>query len=152
MDVNEEMRNLRRVLAAGVLFLVSGCYSWTEVVYSVWGRTTEARVVSARIRESTSRRRSDKLVVEYTFNEDGGAVRNERVEFSADTPPPRPGSPIEIRYVAGREGYSRPLGHRQWVFMILFLFSLGVLGYFVFRMNQLANQKPTWRGRTVERH
>lgn len=148
VDMQREALNAKLMLVALVVFVMSGCYSWNEFRYAIWGRTTEAEVASARVEQFRGRRRTyEKLVVRYAFDEEGGMRRQESMKLPPDTAPPV--GTVPIRYVAGRAGMSRHVNDFAWLPVTIFVAALIAAGIFVLKMHHLANRPPTWRGKPV---
>lgn len=136
MDSDSELARAKWLLIAGAIFLVSGCVSWGEVVYLLFGRDAQADVTKAY--EVTRRGRfgvggRTRLTVEYSFSEPDGTRRT-----GTDTVPTdwfdQPGGKVEVRYTAGANGSSRLAGHVNWVGLGFFGLSVGLLGFFGFRL------------------
>ncbi len=149
VDMQEEAFKLKRLLALGVLLLISGCYSWGEIEYLAWGRTAEAEVASARVEQYRTRRSGtvERLVVKYVFTDVDGTRRTESMAFDPDTPPPV--GLIEVEYISGRNGSSRLPGDVRWWSVILFGAAIVAFAIFLVMMHRRANRTPTWRGRPV---
>jgi len=136
MDADDEIAKLKWLLVLGVLFLLSGCFSWREMKYSMFGKSADAALV--RVYETTEYARRgrtvEKLAIDYQF-EDKGAIRKETDSVAIDSPRPR-GRTVPIEYLSGSPGSSRLKGHSNKVWMFVFLGCLAVMGYKVFRLVQ----------------
>lgn len=136
MDTGNEMQRLKWLLIVGVVFLISGFFSWREMQYAMFGKRADASLV--RVYETQERGRRgrvrEKLAIEYQFA-DAGSSRKETDTVSIDTARPT-GETVPVQYLAGSPGKSRLVGHTQQFWVLIFLGSLGFMGYKVFRLVQ----------------
>jgi hypothetical protein len=58
MDTDNEVAKFKWMLGAGLMFLVSGCFSVSELRYAVSGTTTDAQLLE--VKEVTSRGRGER--------------------------------------------------------------------------------------------
>lgn len=135
MDMDDEMRRLKWMLAAGVLFLVSAYFSWRELKYVMFGTQTDATLV--RVYETTEPGRRGRLreilAVEYQFKESGGTVRKETDTLQIDTDRPT-GPTVRVQYLDGSVGRSRLSGNTRRIWLLLLFASLSFLGFKVFQL------------------
>lgn len=117
---------LWKIRIAGSLllgFLVSCFAAADEFRYLFWGRSARGDVVRAYdFTDTTTRGRSvPKLIVEYTFREegDGGETRTEKDRVSAGSAVAA-GQSVEIQYTPGPNGSSRLAGNRNTPALIFF--------------------------------
>jgi hypothetical protein len=136
MDTAHEIARLKGLLTSTVLFLVSGCLSWTEMAYFIMGQDTQASVIKTY---EVKRRWGKRQVVDYQFTEPGGTNRRGSDTVSRDWKVP-PDGKVPIRYTAGSDGNSRLTGNVNWVGLILFAVSLASIGWFVFRLWREASE------------
>jgi hypothetical protein len=108
MNLEEnELARAKWVMASGVLFLISTCFTFQEFVYLINGRDAEADIT--KVYESRGRRGRTYLTVEYAFTEPNGTRRRAMDNVSINWEPPRNGK-IPIRYTPGEDGSSRFAG------------------------------------------
>lgn len=138
MDSDEELRNLKRMATAGILFLMSAYFSWTELKYVVSGKVTEADLVNVARQTRRGKYGSTKeyLSFEYQFN-DAGNTRRESDEVSTDTQQPSNGK-VSVQYLPGTTS-SRLEGHRQTFYVVLFFISIGWAGWEIYQLAKEAN-------------
>lgn len=130
MDTNAETFRAKYLIVGVLLFLVSGCLTYTEANLYLRGNDGQANVVQAF--ETRGRRGSTRLTVEYEFTDGEGNRRKEQSTVSRSTPVPGPGGKIAIRYTNGANGSSRLAGHVNWVGVVLFGVSLAIIVFGIF--------------------
>lgn len=139
--MRNELGRAKWLLLSALIFLMSACVSWGEVVYLVVGQHAQGRV--ERAYEVTRRSRlglhSKRLVVEFTFTEGDGTRRKGSDTLSVDWPVPADGV-VAIQYTAGVEGSSRVAGHVNWVALTIFTLSLLAMGGFGYHLWQEASE------------
>lgn len=135
MDEENELAKFKGILIAGVLFLISGWYSYRELRFAVWGRTAEAQVTKTfETREMRSRTRSRrKLAVEYTFTDQGGTQHNERDDVPISWQP-LPANVVTVQYIPGVKGASRLRGNSHMFLVWLFCGSICWMGYALYQL------------------
>jgi hypothetical protein len=135
MELFSQLSRFRWILAAIVVFLISGCMTWGELIYLVSGRNAEADIV--KINEVTRRGRfgipRQSLVVNYSFAEADGTRRTGADTMSADWTAPSSGK-VPVRYTPGANGNVRLVGNVNWLSIILFGVSVAIIGFFGFRL------------------
>lgn len=135
MDADSELVRAKWLFISGFLFLVSCCICYDEVIYLLSGREVKANVTRAY--EFTRRRfgvvTGKSLTIEYTFTEPDGTHRSGSDTVGTDWEVPATGG-IPVRYTPGAEGRSRLAGRVNWVGVGFFVISLGVLGFFGYRL------------------
>ena len=84
--MDEELMRAKWVLIAAFVFLISGCMTYTELEYLVFGHTTDARVVDAKLVDTSERRfrTTEKLRIDYQFTEPDGTARKGQQDLSPD--------------------------------------------------------------------
>jgi hypothetical protein len=142
MDSDNELARAKWLLISAGIFLVSGCVSWTELVYLVAGRDAQADVVKAY--EVTRGGRfglggRQRLAVDFSFAEPDGTRRTGTDTVPIDWPVPA-GGKVPVRYTAGADGNSRLAGHVNWVGLALFGLSVAAMGVFGFRLWREASE------------
>lgn len=130
MDEEAELVKLKWLIFAGLAFLVSSFFAWTELRYALWSRTTEAEVVDVFETETIGRRgrRIPVLAVEYRFTDEAGVPRFERDEVARGWQPPA-NRRVAIEYFPGENGGSRLAGNRNWRSLVVFFGTLAVLAF-----------------------
>lgn len=130
MDTENDLARLKWLLIVGVLFLISGFFSWREFKYIVFGTTVDASLVQTYQTEERGRRGRVKqmLVVEYRFTDKDGSARKEKDTISASSPAPT-GPLVSIQYLSKSPGSSRLTGHTQRIWMFVFFGCLAYLAY-----------------------
>ena len=147
MDSDNELARAKWLLISAFIFLVSGCISWGELNYLVAGRDTQADITKAF---EVARRgrfgigRSERLTLEYTFQEPDKTHRTGTDTVSLDWPIPASGK-IPVRYTAGADGRSRLAGHVNLVGLTLFGLSVGAMGLFGYRLWREASEATSDR-------
>jgi hypothetical protein len=126
------------MLIAGVLFLVSAWYAFTEMRNMVWGRTTPAVVTGVRHTMSAGWRRRPMQVFEYLFTDADGKTRNEQDEVSTDWPAPT--ASVDVQHIPGAGGVSRLKGHSNFMSVYFFAGSLLWIGVSLYRILREANE------------
>lgn len=141
MDSDSELARFKWLLFGAVLFLVSGCLSWGELVYLVSGRDGEATVT--KVYEARRRFRTT-TYADYTFQDAEG---NQRQDSAAMSDPPAVGGKLAVRYTNGKDGSSRPAGRPNWIGISLFAGSLVWIGVFGFRLFREAREETRPKAR-----
>jgi hypothetical protein len=112
----DELAKFKRILLAGVVFLISAYYSYQEIKFAIWGATAEATVT--RTFETKVKRRQ-LLAVEYKFSDEDGKRYSERDDVPIDWPVPA--SVVTVQYLPGVDDSSRLEGHSSsaavWIFL-----------------------------------
>jgi hypothetical protein len=128
--MNESFR-AKWLLVGVVMFLVTGCMTYSEAALLVAGHDGQATVVQSF---ETRRRRSTRLTVEYEFTDRLGNKRKEQSTVSRHTPVPARGGTIDIRYTDGQRGHSRLSGHVNWVAVGFFGVSVLLIAFGIFAL------------------
>ncbi|MGL6077035.1 MAG: hypothetical protein ACRC8S_23000 [Fimbriiglobus sp.] len=141
MDADSEVAKAKWLLISVVVFLFSGCISWTEMSYLLFGKDAQADVTNAyevtrRGKFGTGGRKQ--LVIDYAFNEPDGTRRTGTENVSLDWPMPKNGK-VPVRYISGADSSSRLAGQVRWGGLALFGASLGLISFFGFRLWREAN-------------
>jgi hypothetical protein len=147
MDTESETGRAKALLIAGVLFLGSGVYAYSELMYLIRGRdatatVTEANKVTRRGRFGASR--GEQIEVEYRFKDTDGNERTGSDRADEDWTVPRDRQ-VSIRYRPGADGSSRLAGRIGWVSLAVFgvcLAAVCVFGYRLWREANDAYAKP----------
>jgi hypothetical protein len=142
MDNESEIARAKWLLFAGGLFLVSCFLCYTELVYVVSGRQTQADITNAY--EVDKRGRfgltiGKKLTIEYSFSEADGTRRTGSDTVRVDWLLPDTGT-IPVRYTAGKDGRSRLAGHVNWIGIVIFAVSIAAMGTAGFRLWRMASE------------
>jgi len=118
------------MLLFGLIFLVSGCASYGELKYLIWGQTTDARVVD--VTEMRTRRGRSQLQVEYSFTDNAAT----RTEFDAvpRSWPGTDGPTVRVQYLPGVPEASRLHGNGGKVWLGAFLACLAIGLFLIFRI------------------
>jgi hypothetical protein len=133
MDAENELARAKWVLMGGVVFVVSSIFSYRELDYALRGNKTQA-TVAKRYKIRTGRYgTSEALRIEFNFVEPDGTKRQGYDTVGTDWQAPADGL-IRIQYTAGENGRSRLAGRANWLPIIILLASLGLLGFFGFRL------------------
>lgn len=127
-----EITRAKWLLGSLFVFFVSGCISWTELVFLFTGQTTLAKV--DQIHEATrwgrnSRIRYKFLSVGYSFTEPNGRQRSESDSKPLGWSAPDDGY-VMVRYTPGKNGFSRLSDHVEWAGLIVFACSAVLLLFF----------------------
>jgi hypothetical protein len=152
MDAENEIARAKWLLAAGVLFVVSCFVSYRELTYLLRGQQTQASVTQAyeiTRKEHFGLTETKSLTVEYAFTEPDGTHRADSDTVNADWPLP-PSRKVAVQYTPGAGGRSRLAGHVNWFGIGFFVVSLGVLGFFGYRLWREASQ-ATSRAKSRQR-
>jgi hypothetical protein len=143
MDADAETRRAKYLVFAGIAFLISSIFVYSELMYLIRGTETTATIkevsrVEKRGRFGTSR--GHKLVIDYEFKDGEGRQREGSDQVDADWAVPADRR-VQIRYRPGEDGSSRLAGHVSWGAIIIFTVCLVAVGIFGFRL---------WREATEE--
>ncbi len=147
MDSDNETARAKWLAGAAIISLLSGCFSWGELVYLLFGRDAQADVTKALLVTRGGRLGvggREMLVIEYEFTEPDGIKRGGTDTVPPDWPPPVNGK-VPVRYTAGEKGHSRLAGHVSWVALTLFALAAGGVAVFGYRLMREANDAT--RGR-----
>lgn len=147
MDREDELGKAKWVLIVGVLFLISCFMCYDELAYQISGREATATVTKSYASQS---RRGTNQTVEYAWSEPEGLQRKAMYSTSPDSAP-AVGTKLPIRYTAGDTGRSRLVGSVPWVWIAVFVGSLGAVGVFGFLMWREANESDRPRKRRATR-
>jgi hypothetical protein len=148
MDADKELGRAKWLLISAVLFLVSCFLCYSEIAYLLSGHVTQATVTKAYEVQRGRFGLSTRLTVEYTFTEPDGTPRTDSDTVGTDWELPSTGT-IAVQYTPGVDGRSRLSGHVNWVGIAIFVVSVGVLGFFGYRLWREAYDatRPTKPGR-----
>lgn len=143
MDQDEELARFKWILYAGIFFLITGIYSFSELRYALFGKIAEARVISVddHVEARVNRRMfstQNVRVFAYEFQDVDGTLRREQDEVSESWPRPE-GETIKVQYLSGSKHSSRLAGNVKWVAIIGFLVSLSLLVFAIWRLVRMAN-------------
>ncbi len=145
MDSDNEIARAKWLLISAVIFLVSGCVSWGELVYLVAGHDAQADVVKAyEVTRGRLSRKQQRLTVDFSFTEPNGTRRTGTDTVPTDWPLPV-GGKVPVRYTAGADGSSRLAGHVNWVGLTFFGLSVAAIGVFGFRLWREASEATSDR-------
>ncbi len=140
IDQEAELARFKGLLVAGIVFLVSGCYAYSELKYAIWGQMADAKVIRAEQKSTPGRRGRTHHVmrVEYEFAEANGTRRSEKDDVSVDWSPPGDGK-ISVQYIPGAEHSSRLEGQSHMFAVYLFLGCIVWLGYSLYQIGRQAH-------------
>ena len=126
--MDEELMRAKWVLSAAFVFLISGCMTYTELEYLVFGHTTDARVVDAKLVDTSERRfrTTEKLRIDYQFTEPDGTARKGQQDLSPDRIEEL-GETVSVRYTPGKDGMSRMAGTANVLLLGIFFISLAAI-------------------------
>ena len=144
MDQDNELARFKWLLFAGIMFLISGYYSISELRFAVSGKTIEASLTQVKQTMSTGRRSRPRLSFEYQFAEADGKTRSERDVVSVDWPAPTAGT-VTIQYIPGVANASRLLGHSNMVWVYVFMGCSVAMAVSIYLLCRAANE-PIRRG------
>lgn len=98
MDTDAETKRFKWLLMAGMLFVVSAFFSWSELKYALFGKQVEARLVKVVDTTDPGRRGRAVMAVHYEFADPDGTTRNEtdRLPTTWDRPS---GQTIPVQYI-----------------------------------------------------
>ena len=128
MDTDAEIARFKWLLVSGIVFLISGYFSYNELRFFVRGKTAEARVTRTRETQSGGRHSSPVLSVEYQFTEADGTSRSERDQVAIGSAVTA-NDLITVQYLPGVEDSSRVLGNSRMGAVYLFLACLAWLSF-----------------------
>jgi hypothetical protein len=158
VDEDDELRNLKRLLVAGLVFLVSGWFAFGELRYWAFGETADATITEVKETSQAGRRGRSRpmLAVRYSFPESGGATRSERDDVPPDWTPPggaslQPGSKVKVQYLPGVPDKSRLAGHATTLPLLIFVACLvAIVGFGIWLWRhayQAVHSRPARRRR-----
>lgn len=133
MDTDAETKRFKWLLIAGILFVVSAFFSWSELKYALFGKQVEARLVKVVDTTDPGRRGREVMAVHYEFADSDGTTRNETDRLPATWDRPS-GQTIPIQYLSGSPDSSRVVGNTRRVWILIFLGSLVFFGFKVFQI------------------
>jgi hypothetical protein len=142
MDRDSELARAKWLLFSGVLFIVSCFICYSELMYFLRGKQTQATITKAYEVANRGRfgiSRGTLLTVEYTFTEPDGTRRADSDTVRPDWELPSNGT-VPVQYTPGSEGRSRLSGHVNWFGIGFFVLSVGVLGVFGYRLWREASE------------
>jgi hypothetical protein len=129
MDMDSEGIRAKGLIVAGILFLISSCFTWSEMYYLLFGKTTDATVTNVSeytVRGRFGSNRGNKLSINYSFTEQDGTFRKGddtvSTSFSGIY-----NNKVKVQYTSGENGSSRLYGNTKTGWLIIFAFSLLVL-------------------------
>jgi hypothetical protein len=139
MEFDSLIARVKWALLSGalLLFLMSGCFSWGELIYRVSGRTIEAGIVEAKQVTHRGRFGDEKppvLLIHYAFVEPDGTRRNGVDEISPDRFEIPADRKVMVQYTAGPEGSSRLAANASMSGPFVFLIALVLVGFFGYRL------------------
>jgi|GEM_PF-1498695 len=144
MDQDEELKRFKWILSSGLVFLISGCFSYTELKYAIRGKTTEAQVSEFKEYMGGRRSNSPKVDLRYTYLEADGTSRGGRDDVPRSWVPDDPKS-VTIQYIPGVEDSSRIKASERLMPVYFFAATALWLGYSIFTLAREANT-PIARG------
>ena len=115
MDTDSESAKMKLLVIGLLVFLVTGCISYSELAYLLGGHKATARV--SRVREVEEVRRIGTRTmhaVEYEFTDSRGNHRRGSDRVDVDWPVTE-GAMTDVQYRSGTDGDSRLAGHVNWV-------------------------------------
>lgn len=153
MEVDNEVARFKWMLGAGLMFLVSGCFSVGELRYAVSGTTTDAQLLEVKEVVSRGRwgRQYTNLSVSYHFTDTAGGERTEK-DLVPDDWPIASTPTIAVQYIPGKPEWSRLSGNRRDWALIVFGLSLCGVGWFGVMVYRAVNNpipRSTNRNRRV---
>ena len=135
MDQESEVRRFKWILGSAAMFLLSGCYSYDELKYAMFGKHVDAHVLQknefndARLRGPNVRM----IAVKYQFAEAGGGIRSERDNVPLDWPFTA-GDTVRVQYIPGVPDRSRLAGNNNLFPVAIFTVCLVLLGVSAFKL------------------
>ena len=149
IDAQSETARAKWLLIAGVLFLGSSIYAYSELMYLIRGRDTTATITEAS--KVTKRGRfglsqSQQIEIEYKFTDADGNDRtgSDRLDDDWKIPTDRK---VAICYRPGQDGSSRVAGKIGWVTLVIFGICLTGMCVFAYRLWREANDAYAKPGR-----
>jgi hypothetical protein len=130
MDQEFELARFKWILLALVVFIISGCLSWGELMYLVTGKDAEANI--GKVYEVT-KKGSKWLSIEYSFSEPDGTSHNGDLNAALDWRPPANGK-VPVRYTPGKDGNVRLAGAVNWIALGCFGGSMALVAFFGIRL------------------
>jgi hypothetical protein len=132
MDEESELRRAKWLIFGIVIFLVSGFFSYRELVYAISGKETRGEITKTYLTEERRRGGTTTVrTVEYSFTEANGTQRTGTDTVSTTWPVPADRR-ISIRYTPGADGNSRLSGQANWIALVLFgISAIVVIVFFV---------------------
>jgi hypothetical protein len=139
MDMDSELARAKWLLVSGALFLVSCFICYSELIYLLRGKQIHANV--ANVYEVHRGRFGQRmmLTVEYSFTEPDGRRRSGSAIVNPDWEAPANGM-VVVQYTPGSDGRSRLAGDVNWFGIAFFVASVGVLGFFGYRLWREASE------------
>lgn len=135
--MSEEVNKFKFLMFGVFAFLISGCFTYYEIDMLLRGTDGQATVL--KLFESTGRRGSVRLSVEYEFKDAEGNIRKGNVTTSLSRVNEFMVKTIPIRYSPGKDGRSRLAGDVNWLFIALFVGSILMIGFGAYKLIREAN-------------
>ena len=143
MDHDHELKRFKGILIAGLLFLISGCFAYTELKYAVRSKTTDAQVSEAK-RWLSGRRQTPKIDLKYSYQEADGTHRSGRDDVP-ESWVPGDLKTVQVQYIPGAQDSSRIKASERLMPVYFFAAMVVWLGYAIFKLAREANT-PIARG------
>src|SRR5688572_6763814 len=133
MDAQSETARAKSLFVAAIVFVASGIYAYSELMYLIRGKTTTATITEAYKVGKGVTDRGQEVRIDYEFTDADGNKRtgSDRPGEGWQVPPDRK---VEVRYRPGADGSSRIAGRIGWITLGIFAICLGVVGFFGYRL------------------
>jgi hypothetical protein len=149
--MGEELGKLKLLMAALMVWLVSGFFVYEELIYLVLGKDATATVTN--VQPMTRRSRSGDhhyLKVDFSFTEANGTQRIGEDNMSTDWVPPSSNT-LTVRYTPGISGRARIAGNVKWFGIALFVAAMCATFFFVLRLALASRPAPPPRRKKKRR-
>jgi hypothetical protein len=145
MDQENELAKMKFLLVAVVFFLISCFYTYREFKYALLGTVVEAKVTEVydeKIRGRFGRDLGSRALMDYEFVDKATNRRKDTVALSDDlarTVLEKQGK-LQIIYLGGKDGSSRPVGQVSWLWLLIFFASLIGVVFFAWKMHKESSE------------
>lgn len=151
MDIQAERLKAKWLLIAIAGFIITGCLSWVELKYAIWGVSTYGNIIEVReTYEVGSRgRHIPKQNVHYSFEDRVGQLHDEHENVSMKFP--IPAEKIAVQYLPGVKNSPRI---RSWTYQIpvwIFTGCILFLAVVLARLAHEASSPPSYGKKRAKR-
>ena len=151
MDFQAERLKAKWLLIAIAGFIISGCLSWVELKYAVWGVAAQGRVIEVRQTYEVGGRgrHIPKQNVHYTFRDISGQFHDEHENMSVNFKVPE--KLIAIQYLPGVKNSPRIKIWKYQIPVWIFLGCIVLVSIGIARLAYEANSPPSYGKKRAKR-
>jgi hypothetical protein len=140
LNIKEETNRAKWLLYVGVIYLFALIAMIEEFAYLFRGRYATAEIVNVDVFKHSRMGIPTGMTydVKYGFQDHTGAARIESDEVGDLAPylvkADEESARVHIQYTPTASGRSRLAGHRNWVFITIFVLGTGWMGWMIFQL------------------